>query len=152
MEGLVPRLLSGVLFGFSFLDAFAAGKISISATQNLSFGKLAAGTGGTVVVDPAGVRTKTGNVTLLSSGPATASQFSITGSPNGTYGITLPTSATMTSGAFSMTVDTFVSIPAGTGTVTSVASILTVGATLHAASSQQAGGYSGTFTVTVNHN
>ncbi|HBC79095.1 MAG TPA: hypothetical protein DCZ51_10735, partial [Bacteroidales bacterium] len=70
--------------------------------------------------------------------------------------ITLPAAATtITSGANTMTVDTWTSSPSGTGTLSAGGSqALTVGATLNVGASQPAGTYvSGTpFTVTVNYN
>ncbi len=73
---------------------------------------------------------------------------------NNTYSITLPSSATLTSGGNTMTVDTFThdegalpKLPSGTGSET-----FNVGATLNVGAVQAGGTYSGTFAVTVSYN
>ncbi|HAL81406.1 MAG TPA: hypothetical protein DCO83_03545, partial [Mucilaginibacter sp.] len=113
------------------------------------------GTAGTVVSDPASTRTSTGGVTLpVNAGTVTAASFTVTGSEAYTYSITLPGSVTITYGANTMTVNTFTSSPATTGTLTAGTQTLNVGATLNIGSSQAAGAYASTtpFTVTVNYN
>src|SRR3954469_12696318 len=67
--------------------------ISITKTVDMNFGNVAvqSTTGGTVVLTPAGVRTKTGGVTLpTTNGTVTAASFTVTGTGNYTYAITLP--------------------------------------------------------------
>jgi len=135
--------------------------ITINNTAGLAFGSLAAGTGGTVTVSPAGVRTGTGGVVLVSSGAGSAASFNVQGftfptTHTHSYSITLPAdgTVTITNGAKSMAVNNFVSIPpAGTSTGTlargSQTQTLNVGATLAVGSNQAPGNYSGTFTVTV---
>ena len=128
--------------------------LSIVAAQNLAFGKIAASTGGTVVISAAGVRSKTGAVTLVSTG-STQSQalFNLTGDPNSTYSITLPVTATITSGANTMTVGTFTSNPPATGTLSANGTqTVNVGGTLTVASGQVAGSYTGTFVFTADYN
>jgi hypothetical protein len=51
-----------------------------------------------------------------------------------------------------MTVATFTSTPATTGTLTAGAQTLTVGGTLSVGASQATGAYTGTYTVTVQYN
>jgi len=114
---------------------------------------VAGGSLGTVVMTPAGARSATGGTTLGNAGGAAAAAFNVTGQGNATYSITLPASTTVTSGANSMTVDTFTSNPSGTGTLSAGGSqALTVGATLHVGASQATGTYTGTFSVTVTYN
>jgi hypothetical protein len=138
--------------------------ISIVKDVDMNFGNIAVDQVnlGTVVLDPAGARTKTGGVTLPTvAGTVTAAQFTVSGTTSYTYTLTLPaTAVTLSSGANSMTADTWTaSIPttAGAGTLSSAnpgVETFTVGATLHVAATQAAGAYlSGTgFTVTVNYN
>ena len=132
--------------------------IAISKTVDMNFGNIAVltGTGGTVVLAPAGTRTKTGGVTLpVTAGTITAASFTVTGASGYTYSITLPGSATTISYLTNnMTVDTWTSNPVTTGTLTSGTQTLNVGATLNVSAGQVAGVYtSGTpFTVTVNYN
>jgi hypothetical protein len=131
----------------------------------MSFGGFVAGSGGTVSVSAAGVRTATGGVALLTLarlGTPRAATFSVTaaGAQN-TFTIALPASATLSrAGGGTMTVDTFTS-PAsgsqvngkgngslagnpGTGTF-SLGARLTVGA------NQLAGAYTGSFSVTITY-
>lgn len=132
--------------------------IAITKTVDMNFGTAAvqAGTGGTIVLTPAGTRTVTGGVTLPSvTGTVTAASFNVTGEGTSTYSITLPGGPlTITSGINTMTVSTFTSTPTPTGTLTAGAQTLLVGGTLNVAAAQAPGTYlSGTpFTVTVNYN
>jgi hypothetical protein len=132
--------------------------ISITKDVDMNFGNVAvqSTTGGTVVLTPEGTRTKTGGVTLpTTTGTVTAASFTIGGTGNYTYAITLPSTAlTITSGANTMTVTAFTSTPSGTGQLTAGTQTLNVGATLNVSAAQPAGTYvSGTpFDVTVNYN
>jgi hypothetical protein len=132
--------------------------ISITEAVNMNFGNVAVqtGTGGTVVLTPAGVRSTTGGVTLPAVvGTVTAASFTVNGQGTYTYAITLPaTATTLTNGANTMTATTFTSTPSGTGALTGGTQTLNVGATLNVAAAQAAGVYvSGTpFSVTVNYN
>ncbi len=126
--------------------------ISISTSGDMDFGTmLTTGTAGTVTVTPAGARSSV-DVDLFGGFPAAAA-FDVTGRSNQNYSITLPSSATLTSGGNTMTIDTFTddaganpSLPGG-GSDT-----FNVGATLHVGATQASGTYSGTFSVTVNYN
>jgi hypothetical protein len=129
--------------------------LSISNTVGLQFGQIAPTVLiGTVTVSTAGARTSSGGVTLGNGIAATAASFAVTGGANSTYAITLPTSITIADvGAFSMAVDTFVSNPLTTGTLSGAGTqTLLVGATLHVGASQTANPYTGTFDVTVAYN
>ncbi len=126
--------------------------ISISSSGDMDFGTMVTtGTAGTVTVTPAGARSSV-DVDLLGGLPSAAS-FDVTGEGNANYSITLPSSATLTSGANTMTIDTFTDdagvnpkLPGG-GSET-----FNVGATLNVSATQASGTYSGTFSVTVNYN
>ena len=132
--------------------------ISITKTADMSFGNLAvqAGTGGTVVLAPAGTRTSTSGVTLpATTGTVTAATFTVDGTGSFTYAITLPSTATLTraSGSETMTASSFTSNPSGTGALTAGTQDIAVGATLTVAAAQVPGVYtSGNFNVTVNYN
>jgi hypothetical protein len=136
--------------------------ITITKNHDLLFGQVVSDiNAGTVVVGTDGTRTSTGGLTLLAQSGVSYStvhqaSFAITGSAGYIYTIGLPTTAvTLTSGtgeaAPTMTVDTFLSSPSGTGTLDTTlgTSTLNVGGTLHVAAGQAAGAYSGSFTVTV---
>ena len=135
--------------------------ISIRKTVDMNFGNAAVqvATGGTVVLTPAGTRTKTAGVTLPAvTGTVTAASFTVDGQANYTYAITLPATditLTHTNAVDEMIVNTFTSTPATTGALDATGTQeLNVGATLNVAANQLAGLYAtGTnFDVTVNYN
>ena len=132
--------------------------ISIAKNTDMSFGNIAVqtATGGTVVLAPAGTRTRTSGVTLpATTGTVTAASFTVTGNGSYTYAITLPTTVTLThsGGVQTMTASSFTSNPSGTGALSSGTQDISVGATLTVAAAQLAGVYtSGNFSVTVNYN
>jgi hypothetical protein len=127
--------------------------IAISKTVDMNFGNVAVNaSAGTVILAPAGTRTRTGGCTLPAvTGTVTAASFGVTGLATATFAITLPGSITITDGTNNMTVDTFTSNPSVTGTVPAT---LTVGATLNVSGGQVPGVYTtaSPFTVTVNYN
>ncbi|MBK5206990.1 MAG: DUF4402 domain-containing protein [Polaromonas sp.] len=136
-----------------------AAAIAIVNTQALAFGKFVAGSGGSVTVSPGGVRSASGGVVLVPSGPGAAAQFSVTGDPSVIYSITLPANGvvSLTSGGNSMALNNFTSTPSASTPSTGLLSAggsqtLSVGATLSVGSNQASGSYSGTFDVTVNYN
>jgi hypothetical protein len=164
--------LALTIFGFSTTDTFAQVSATATATAtvvtpiqitkqvDINFGTLAvSATGGTVILTPAGGRSTTSGVVLpATASTITAASFDITGQPNYTYAITLPSTATIltrNTGTETMSVGTFTSTPSLTGTLDGSGNQpLKVGATLTVGSLQAAGVYvSGTpFTVIVNYN
>jgi hypothetical protein len=127
---------------------------NVTTTRHLALGRFVAASGGTVVVSPAGVRSSSGGVLLLAGGIVSSAAFSLTESGDGDplkwTTITLPASATLTSGGASMTLTDFTSNPNGTFNASPLKE-LTVGATLNVGPNQPAGAYSGTFSVSVNY-
>jgi hypothetical protein len=134
----------------------AEAAIGLVKTADLAFGDLTAGaTAGTVRIAPNGNRSRTGGVTLLASTFGAASFTVSTPSGSRNYTIILPASTTLTSGGgFTMTVNTFLSNPSGSGTTSAAThtQTLNVGATLQVGANQRPGTYTGMFTVTVNQN
>ncbi|RFS19487.1 DUF4402 domain-containing protein [Chitinophaga silvatica] len=133
--------------------------LTITKTVDMNFGNVSvsASTGGTVVLTALGVRTSTGGVSLpiTTPGTVTAAAFTVSGSGSLTYSITLPSSATtIANGANSMTVNTFTSLPSGTGLLALGTQTLNVGATLNVSAAQATGTYTSAtpFTVTVSYN
>ncbi len=111
---------------------------------------LTTGTAGTVTVTPAGARSSV-DVDLFGGFPSAAT-FNVTGASGANYSITLPSSATLTSGGNTMTVDTYTDDAGATPTLVGGSDTFNVGATLHVGATQVSGTYSGTFAVTVNYN
>lgn len=137
--------------------------ITISKTVDLAFGKnISDATSiGTVIIATDGTRTfggaVVGQTAQFGAAGNTAASFGITGENNATYAITLPSSpVTVTSAALdTMSVDSFVSNPNATGTLSGTGSdTLLVGATLHVGINQAAGVYTALtpFSVTVAYN
>lgn len=128
---------------------------TITATQGLSFGSFVAGSGGTIAISPQGTRTAGGDVTLMTVGQSSqgsAALFDLTGSPNSTYTISLPSDNVVTltgSQGGSMAISAFSSTPSGTGQLSSAGTqTIAVGATLAVSNDQIPGSYSGSFNVT----
>lgn len=134
--------------------------ITITKMVDMNFGNVAVNAvAGTVVLTPAGVRSTTGGVTLpANAGTVAAASFTVGGQGNFTYSITLPAAATtISSGANTMTVDTWSSNPtviAGGTLNAGGTETLLVGGTLNVNANQAAGAYTSAvpFTVTVNYN
>ncbi len=126
--------------------------ISISAGGDMDFGTMVpTGTAGTVTVTPAGARSSV-DVDLFGGFPAAAS-FDVTGEKDSNYSITFPSSATLTSGGNTMTIDTFIDDAGASPQLSGSGSdTFNVGATLNVGATQASGTYSGTFSVTVNYN
>ena len=130
---------------------------TLTNTRGLDFGKFVAGTGGTVVMSPAGARSRTGGVILLNSASANSASFAVGksggGKPLKTVSFSLPSDSAvrLTSGSNSMAVTTFVSSPAaGISNNMSSTPTVTVGATLQVGANQAPGTYSGSFSLIAN--
>jgi Domain of unknown function (DUF4402) len=127
--------------------------ITITTLTGLGFGQvIATSTPGIVTVTPAGTRSVSGGAVLGNGLGVTAGTFLITGDLNNTYSITLPSSATLSSGAGTMTADNFTSSPSDSGNLGLGTQVLAVGADLHVGASQSTASYSGTYAVTVAYN
>lgn len=155
----------------SSVDATVNADLSVVNQAPLAFQSFTPGTsGGTVVISPAGSRTKTGTVTLGISGTPTAAKFFITGAAGNTISVTVPhavdgldaNAKTLTNGTggtmklHSFTTD-FSSTPTnalGLSTYTETigadgTKTFHVGGTLDVGASQVTGTYQTTFDVTV---
>lgn len=133
-----------------------AAEISVGNTEPLSFGKFAAGSGGSVLITASGARSTTGGVALLSSGPGAPARFELTGDPNTAYSVTLPANGAVSltsSGGQSMSLSDFSVSPGATGQFSALGrGSLTVGARLNVNPQQPSGNYSGDFVLYVDYN
>ena len=155
---------SAQVTGLAPTSATIVTPIAISNTTEMNFGNFATTTAiGTIVLTPAGGRTKTGGVTLPATvGTVAAAKFKVDGQADYTYAVTMPTEdLTLTIGvtANKMTVKTFTSTTLNnSGTLAGVLTLgtdtVSVGATLNVGASQVAGLYENKtgFTVIVNYN
>lgn len=149
------RLFIGALVGIIILSVRPAYGQSITTVQDLSFGAIVAGAGGTVTISPLGARTSGGDVTLMTVGQnsrGSAASFDLLGTSNAVYQITLPTDGSVIltgSRGGSMLLSAFTSAPSGSGRLNQFGTqTLQVGATLAVGNDQGPGSYSGNFTVT----
>ncbi|MCA0909269.1 DUF4402 domain-containing protein [Qipengyuania gaetbuli] len=116
----------------------------------LDFGTMTAGTGGTVVVTPAGAGSKTGDVILIAGSTNAADSFTVTGEANRGFAIVV-TGGSVTSGTNSMTFTT--SLASNSGNLGAGGSTqFSVGGTLTVGSGQAAGSYTGSYGATVTYN
>jgi hypothetical protein len=146
--------------------AASAQQVVLSNTRSLDFGRFVAGSGGTIILSPSGLRSRTGGVILLNSPNAGQAAFSASRSmldPGRSAAGAPATSATaviisvpangathLSSGANSMAVGDFVT-PDALLSVGNGGATLAVGATLVVAPNQPPGNYSGSFSIIVNH-
>lgn len=143
-------------------SATIVGALTLTNTADLKFGQMTAPTalgGEIVVVDASDGISAGGNITLIGGSPVSSAAYEVAGTEGATYAITLPAdgSVTLTNGANSMDVDTFTSSKAGNvstlgAAVGGVNDTFKVGASLHVATAQAAGVYTGSFDVTVAYN
>jgi len=98
------------------------------------------------------VRTASGGAVLASAAGVSAASFDVAGEPNTSFAVGLPGSIQITSGANSMTVDSFTTGASAYLLDGAGASGLSVGANLSVAANQPAGLYSGSFSVIVAYN
>ncbi len=157
-------LLAGSAYGQVTAKASATATvvapISLSKVTDMNFGNVAVSSSGSgsVILTTADTRSTSGTgVTLpATSGTVSAAAFTVAGAPGFTYSITLPGSCNLSDGSgHSMTIGSFVSSPATSGTLsTSGTQNLKVSATLAVSAAQPAGTYvnSTGVPVTVNYN
>lgn len=123
--------------------------LAVTSSQNLAFGNILAGTGGTVTVAPTGARSGSGGVTLLTGTTPTAAKFRVVGDTTGgaTYAVTYSKTDLSGPGAAlalsAITPDV---------TPTSGSADINVGATITIASGQTPGTYTGSLTATATYN
>ncbi|MFL6672229.1 MAG: DUF4402 domain-containing protein [Massilia sp.] len=136
---------------------FAHAKQTFTTTRSLVFGRFVAGTGGTIVLTPAGARTRTGGVALV---PSTVSSASFSYNDNAANKasaaviISLPPdgNVTLTSAGGSMALTAFTSNPApGAGVLSGGSLTFTVGATLNVGANQPTGSYTGSLPITIQY-
>jgi hypothetical protein len=126
--------------------------LTLTANSSLNFGQIAANTGGSVTVNADSTASSSG--TLISTGTRAPAGFTVTGTPNASVVLTLPTSATLTrsGGTETMSISGFNANPAGAFQLGSTGSSnFSIGGTLTVASGQVAGVYNGTFSVSVEY-
>jgi len=159
IAGAMLALSSGSALAASGNTSTASGAASASIvapivlTHNggatLNFGKFTVGTGGTVVISPAGLGSVTGGITFVPGSTNAADAFSVTGDPSRNYSIAT-SGGSVTAGSASMA---FTTVPSAAQATlgTSGSGTFTVGSTLTVGSTVTPGTYSGNYTVTVTY-
>lgn len=137
------------------LACAAAPAQTLSNTQPLAFGGFTAGSGGSITLTPGGGRMAGGGVILVSqAGTPGAAEFTISGTPDAMFSISLPADGTVSlsdGASASMDLNGFTSSPPASGVLTGGTATLRVGATLTVNNAQAPHSYSGSFSVTVNY-
>ncbi|MEI8203656.1 MAG: DUF4402 domain-containing protein [Bacteroidota bacterium] len=140
--------------------------LTLTKTADLHFGTMTVPSAGVVISLTTGNSRSalpSNNITLLSQAPTSSnSAYTVTGSANSTYTITLPTSDVTIYQTFPTTytiVNNFIAKTASTGTDGLNGTLdgsgndsFVVGAKLNLAGAQPFGTYTGTFSVTINYN
>ena len=168
MAGFTTKSMAQATLLHNTAGATLLTTIGLSQTSGLNFGTIAIGAGpGTVSINTAGNRTiESGSgITLLTSGVSAphAGVFSVTGTAGYTYSVAMPGTITVSSGANTMTIDSYVAkADAGTEAAYNSATAYTIpvggvstyyiGGLLHISSSQAQATYAGEYAVTVNYN
>lgn len=145
--------------GTSSAAATIVTPVTISNTGQMNFGNIPVDAAScTLVLDPAGSKINTSDITLsdVNTGTVSAAVFVVSGGKSYIYSITLPSSdytVTDTHGEI-IIINSFTSNPTVTGLLTGGTQTLKVGATLNIRSSQTAGIYTNKtgFDVIVNYN
>lgn len=127
--------------------------IEVSVLQSLNFGTLYYyNTGGTVQVSPLGSRSSTGEVVLF-GGTVSAGLFTVRGNKGTVVSFIIPDAFIYYFGLYSMRISDFTTDPVVTvlpNTANPAERTVNVGGTLHVGTtSNPAGVYSGTFSITV---
>ena len=153
-----PNSIAAAVSDTAATGATVVTPIAIAQAQDLSFGELSAGTGGTVVLTTAGAASATGDVVLTGGTPA-AAQFTVTGQSGASFSISvsdneLTHTDTVTTMALATThdLDGATQDDPASGTLTGGTQTIYVGGTLTVGNAQTTGVYSGIVTATVNYN
>lgn len=138
------------LLAYTGCARLSAADIAVSRVSDMSFGQIVSSTfGGTITISTAGVRTPNG-IAVVASSSSSQAVFQVTGDPNTSYAIVLPSSVPLSGSGTDMTLDSFLSNPTDTGVLDgSGVQIVYVGATLHISASQHPGAYNGTVDLSV---
>jgi len=152
---LFPLLSLNILFmtpGTVMAQVKPPRPINVTVTQDLSFGAFYHGaSGGTVSIDPSGVRSSTGSVVLLTLAAYNVAIYRITGPPGTVISLLngLPVSL-IRGGGGSLLLTIGSSLPASPFVLTPGPFTVSVGGTLSVGNSaaNPPGNYSGTFNIT----
>lgn len=136
--------------------------IAVSKSADLSFGKFAAGAGGTLTVGTSGLRASGGVLPTADGGASTAAILVVSGGKGATFSVRHggSTALSRTAGPDTMTLTTFSDLgganestgTATSGTLGAGTQSIYIGGTLNVAPNQAVGNYAGEVSVTVDYN
>ena len=158
ISGLAAAILAGIYSQAAFAadatgnaSATVLAPLTITEDTPMDFGSVSGDTASatTVILTTAGATSSADGAFTDNTGQEGI--FDVTGAPGAAYNITLPASATLTGPGADMTVDSFNHDRGATPTLTGGADTISIGATLNINPAQLAGGYTGTYTVTVEY-
>ena len=144
--------LCAALCASTWSDNAFAQVTALSSNNDMKFGKAAgdADISGTIVLNTSSQKSFTGGAYDMGDAPISA-QFKLLGDDGTAYSCSFPASIQLSNGGNTMTMDSFTTSPALTGTIGGSGEVfIDVGATLHLASGQAAADYSGSLTLTCN--
>lgn len=168
MAGFSSTMMAQVTLTGNTAGAELVTALTITNTTPMNFGVIAIpATAGTVAMNTAGLRTPSGCTIVATGTPKTVALFTVGGTANDNYTLTLPTSILVqTDGGGTtkdMTIDNIVvkvdaageaayTVPINTPTLSAGgASTFLVGGTLNIQASQVLGVYAGTYTVVIDY-
>jgi hypothetical protein len=156
MTILVSLILGENSFAESASTSFNASitivpSISISSSNSgLNFGSIIPGSGGSVSISVGGVRTLAGNITSVGIGNFQAAAFAVTGNPNSSYSITIPSGIQLTGSGNPMALS--LEIATSSRNISAIGNdSFSIGGTLVIGASQIPGQYNAVIPVTVSY-
>jgi hypothetical protein len=167
MKAKVTLGIAVILFGCSFhafaqatayanIYATVVAPVGIEKKADLTFSEIISSKNSNTVVLGTDNQLTASNIEVAQNGKGTVASFSITGSNQSTFDVTLPkeTFTISDGGSNTMTVSNFTSTHAQLNTLQSNSNIIKIGATLHVPENQSAGSYNAQnpFLVTLNYN
>ncbi len=148
----VALALCAALCASTWSDNAFAALTGVSGNADMKFGKAAgdADISGTIVVNTSSQKSFTGGAYDMGDAPISG-RFKLLGDDGTAYTCSFPASIQLSNGGNTITMDSFTTSPALTGTIGGSGQVLIyVGATLHLAPGQAAAAYSGNLTLTCN--
>ena len=167
MKAKITIGIAVILFGCSFrvfaqatayanIYATVVAPVGIEKTADLTFSEIISSKNSSTVVLGADNQLTASSAELAQNGKGTVAAFSVTGSNQSTFDVTLPkeTFAINGGGDNTLIVSDFTSTHAQLNTLQSNSSVIKIGATLHVPENQSAGNYNAQnpFLVTLNYN
>jgi hypothetical protein len=152
---LAAKSLSAGSSATAGATAVVLAPVAVRPMADLRFGAFSVNASGEVVIAAGGARAATSGVVLSMTDGGQAAAFTVEGTPNVTFSITLPSEVVISheeDSTHAMTVDALTSSPAESGTLSAEGGqIVHVGGTLSVPQAPKPGRYSGSFAVVIEY-